>query len=243
MSSRALICLHGWGGSKESFDALRDALQGVHLTIYTPDLPGFGNEPEPTTDWTVDDYTDWVEAWIVKNVPTAQEGILLLGHSHGGRIAIKMAVRKNMHIDHLFLCAAAGIRHGRHIKRIAGLTLAKTGKTILSLPGLRVLEPYGKKFLYRLVRVHDYERASEVMRRTMINVSREDLSPLLSQISVPTDIFWGTDDGMTPYSDARMMESTIKNSTLHTYQGVRHSVHKDRAKEIASIIQDRLRGE
>lgn len=237
MMSRVLVCLHGWGGSKESFDPLRAALASSSVNVYTPDLPGFGTEPEPAYGWTVDDYAEWVEAWILQNVPMAHEGILLLGHSHGGRIAIKMAVRKNIHIDHLFLCAAAGIRHGRHLRRIIGLMLSKTGKTILSLPGLRALEPQGRKLLYKMVRVHDYERASDVMRKTMINVSREDLSPLLAQIKIPTDLFWGTEDGMTPYSDAKLMEANIPTATLHTYPGVRHSVHKDRADDIARVIQ------
>ncbi len=233
-----LLCLHGWGGSKNSFAELRAALKDDPITVLTPDLPGFGDEPEPKTPWTTDDYVEWVMQYLDSRLETQDSKVLLLGHSHGGRIAIKLAAGNRVPIAHLFLCAAAGIRHMRHFKRILGLTLAKTGKGLLSIPGMRVLQPAGKKFLYRLVRVHDYEKASKIMQGTLINVTEEDLRPLLSTIHVPTDIFWGINDGMTPVSDAKVMNRCIENSQLHLFPGVRHGVHRDRAEDIAGVIRE-----
>ncbi|MAE68674.1 MAG: alpha/beta hydrolase [Candidatus Peribacteraceae bacterium] len=243
MSKPILLCLHGWGGSKESFTELRAALKDSDLEILTPDLPGFGDEPEPKEPMTVDDYADWVLEKYESRI--RNNNWYLLGHSHGGRIAIKLVTSKlqtaNCQLPtHLFLCAAAGIRHPRHFKRIIGLTLAKTGTFILSLPGLKFLKPLGKKLLYKLVRVHDYEKASDIMRKTLIKVSGEDLRPLLKEITLPTDLFWGTDDGMTPYGDAKIMKTEIPNALLHTYKGIHHRVHRDRATEIAEVICSRL---
>ncbi len=247
-----LVCLHGWGGSKESFTELRAALKGEPIEILTPDLPGFGKEPEPKKPWTTDDYADWVENWIQKTLTTNHyprtAPIHLLGHSHGGRIALKLAHRQsspipNPHslpLTHLYLCAAAGIRHPRHIKRIIGLTLAKSGKFFLKLPLFKTLAPLGKKFLYKLVRVHDYEVASPIMRQTLIHVSSEDLRPILRDIRIGADIFWGTNDRMTPLSDAHIMKRDIRGSMLHVYDGTRHSVHREKASEIATVIHARM---
>ncbi len=238
-----LVCLHGWGGSSESFTELREALQKDDIEILTPDLPGFGKEPEPDRPWTNEDYADWVERWIESRIRNQESGVFLLGHSHGGRIAIKLAHRqtRNLAVTHLFLCASAGIKHPRHVKRVIGLTLAKSGKFFLSVPGLSSLAPIGRKMLYRLVRVHDYEQASPVMRETLINVTREDLRPLLPKITILTDLFWGTADHMTPYSDALIMRKEIPHAILHTYKDIRHRVHRDKAKEIATVIRDRMR--
>ena len=135
--SQVLLCLHGWGGSKESFADLRNALKDTDLEILTPDLPGFGSEPEPDRPWSVDDYADWVQHRINEQQETRnQQAIMLLGHSHGGRIALKLAARQSMTseqrathstssgqannekritrneqpvIEHLYLCASAGI--------------------------------------------------------------------------------------------------------------------------------------
>ncbi len=244
-----LLCLHGWGGSKESFTELREGLQGTDITILTPDLPGFGDEPEPKEPWTTDDYVEWVVKWFQANKPPlpnplpSGEGkmrLFILGHSHGGRIALKIASQELLPIDNLFLCAAAGVKHPRHIKRIFGLTLAKAGKFLLRIPGLKMLQPIGKKLLYKLVRVHDYEKASPIMRQTLINVSKEDLKPLLPSIRIPTDIFWGEDDRMTPIGDAHVMHTLIMGSRLHVYPGVRHAVHRDRAWEIAQLVHSAL---
>lgn len=232
--TKTLLCLHGWGGSSESFTELRAALSGSDVTVHAPNLPGFGNEPDPAQAMTIGDYADWVEAYITKNITGDYE---LLGHSHGGRTAIKMVSRGMSHPPtHLYLCAAAGIKHPRHVKRVFGLLLAKGGKVLLSVPGLKQLQPLAKKLLYKLVRVHDYEKASAVMQQTLILVSREDLRSCLKNIAIPTDIFWGTDDGMTPISDAYVMHKNIPHSQLHIFQGVRHRIHRDKAAEIALQI-------
>ncbi len=237
---RTLVCLHGWGGSSESFTELRSALADADLQILTPDLPGFGTAQEPDRPWNVEDYVAWLERYLTANVVGPYE---LLGHSHGGRVAIAFCSRVSHpapripHPDHLYLCAAAGIRHPRHVKRIFGLMLAKLGRWLLGIPGLKALQPLGRKALYRLVRVHDYERASPTMQQTIIKVSAQDLRPLLHEIMIPTDIFWGTDDGMTPIGDALLMHREIPRSALHTFPGVRHRVHRDCAPQIAAVIR------
>ena len=71
-------------------------------------------------------------------------------------------------------------------------------------------------------------------------VTAEDLRPLLSLIRVPTDIFWGTADTMTPVSDAYVMKRLIPGSRLHLFQDVRHRVHRDRAADIASVVSENI---
>jgi len=238
-----LLCLHGWGGSKESFSELREALKNTDIEILTPDLPGFGSEPEPDRPWTVDDYAEWVAKWFEQR--THDKTFYLLGHSHGGRIALKLATHQSaLHsslcILHLFLCAPAGIRHERMFRRAAGRALAGAGKTVLSLPGLGRLAPVGKRLLYKLLRAHDYERASPRMRETMERVTREDLRPILKNVAVPTDLFWGTADTMTQYTDALLMRKEIPDATLHTFRGARHGIHRTHAAKIAAVIRERL---
>ncbi|MEI8230708.1 MAG: alpha/beta hydrolase [Candidatus Peregrinibacteria bacterium] len=244
--THVLLCLHGWGGSKESFADLRAALEGSGIEILTPDLPGFGSEPEPPKPWSVDDYADWVEQWMTKQqatFPFPLSPFHLLGHSHGGRIAIKLANRQSANrqspIARLFLCASAGIPH-RTFKVQWMNVLAKIGRTLFALPLLKKLEQPLRKILYKILGVHDYERASPMMKATMQRVTSEDLTPLLSNIRIPTDLFWGENDTQTPISDGKRMHDMIRGSILHTFAGTRHRVHRDRAMEIASVIRERM---
>ncbi len=264
----ALFCLHGWGGSKESWNELQKELEDVpSITLFRADLPGFGEEPEPKKPWTVDHYAGWAQGWIATTLAQEKEDgrtydhIALIGHSHGGRIALKLAWKQSalipafsqrekealptihyplpatIHYTHLFLCAAAGIRRKRHVKRLVGLVLAKCGKWLLSMTGSTYLTSITKKLLYKLMRVHDYENASDIMQKTLINVTREDLTPLLSEITINTDLFWGEEDGMTPLEDGLLMERTMPHARLHRYAHCRHAVHREKAKEISAIIQ------
>jgi pimeloyl-ACP methyl ester carboxylesterase len=74
------------------------------------------------------------------------------------------------------------------------------------------------------------------MRETMIKVIAEDLTPYLSSITVPTDLFWGEEDTMTPLADGELMNKKIVQSELHVFSGVRHRVHIERAKQIAEMV-------
>lgn len=232
-----LLCLHGWGGSSSSFNTLRTKLQDADVEFLAPDLPGFGTEPEPDEPWNVDSYGTWVVGWLKKN-RQSKGPLLLLGHSHGGRIALKLVASGTLTPDHLYLCAPAINRHHRYrLRRKVGQTLAKTGKAVLSLPVLSAFAPLGKTALYKLMRVHDYEKASPIMQKTLVLVTQEDISLLADRISVPTDLFWGNEDSQTPVEDGEFLASAIKPCRLHRYAGVRHAVHCDRAAEIAAVIR------
>jgi len=238
-----LLCLHGWGGSKESWTPLRESLDDADIEILTPDLPGFGDEPDPPRPWTVDDYAAWIRDWTADN-RTGKGPLWIIGHSHGGRTAIVIAAKEILPVDRLFLCAPAINRKQRyHVRRVIGVTLARTGKFFLSIPVLSTLAPVARKLLYKLLRVHDYERASPTMQRTLILVTKNDLTPLLPTITQPVDLFWGTDDTQTPISDAHHMQTFLPHCEAHFYAGTRHAVHKTNVREIAIIIRQRLRAQ
>lgn len=240
---RDLLCLHGWGASHESFDELREALKDDPVRVIVPDLPGFGDGDEPTRAWSVDDYVDFISELIENaefKMQNAELGVMLLGHSFGGRVAIKLTARGHLRISHLYLCAAAGLRQKRYWKREVGHAVSKIGKSILKIPGLNLMEGVARKILYKILRAHDYEWASPMMRETMIKVINEDLEPFLEKIEVPTNLFWGEDDRMTPISDGLLMNKKIVHSELHTFKNVRHRVHRDRAEEIAEVVRESM---
>jgi len=234
---RPLLCLHGWEASHWSFQELEVALKNVPVQIIAPDLPGFGESADPPEAWSVDDYADFIEDLVSE---LKLKDVLLLGHSFGGRMTIKLASRKRPWIAHLYLCSAAGIKQPRYWRRTVGIFLAECGNKVFSIPGLRSVKPLARKVLYKILRVHDYEKTSGVVRETMIKVINEDLTPLLGKITVETDLFWGEDDTMVPLKDAKLMNKKIVQSSLHTFPGVRHPVHRDRAREIAQHIKQNL---
>jgi pimeloyl-ACP methyl ester carboxylesterase len=250
---KPLLCLHGWGKHVDhhAFDELRSALKNSSVQVIAPDLPGFGMSAEPPWPWSVDDYADFIEGLVKElTINNQQSKIFLLGHSFGGRVAIKLAARQGCHgernrtmtswISRLYLCAAAGVGRDLLIRRRFWLCIAKAGNILFAVPVLRMIKPFARRVLYKMLRVRDYHDASERMRKTMAVVVEEDLTPLLEKITVPTDLFWGEEDTITPLRDGELMNKKIAQSVLHTFAGVRHRVHREKAVEIAQAIQSSL---
>lgn len=83
-----ILVLHGWGGSSKSWLKVKELLEQKGSKVFVPDLPGFGEEPEPPKPWSGIDYLDWVKKYSEK------EGLsqfFLLGHSFGGGLSISFA--------------------------------------------------------------------------------------------------------------------------------------------------------
>jgi len=73
------------------------------------------------------------------------------------------------------------------------------------------------------------------MRDTYLKIIAEDLSPVLSQVQVPTIIIWGEKDDITPLSDAYKINAKIKNSKLEILSGVDHDVNVKAPEKLAEI--------
>ena len=97
-----------------------------------------------------------------------------------------------------------------------------------------------QKILYKILRVHDYEKTSGVMRKTFLNVINQDLSGLLEHINCSTLVVWGKNDTYVPVSDAHHMHEKIRKSELHIIEDGRHGIHKTHAKQVGGWINEFL---
>jgi len=208
---KPLLFLHGWNGDSNRYVDFIDFFSEKGYQIYVPDLPGFGSSDEPSKPWNLDDYVEFVTEFVEKlNI----KDFVLLAHSFGGRVSIKLAAKKYPRIKKLILCSAAGIWHKKSGRQKIMIVAAKCSKVILSLPLLNLLRPRIEKLAFRFFGYKDYFQANDIMRETLKKIIAEDLFPLLKEIEVPTFIVWGERDMTTPVKDAYAMKATIKDSQL-----------------------------
>ena len=260
-----VVSLHGWGVSSDKYLELAKQfkIQNSKFKILIVDLPGFGKSDEPNKNWKLDDYVEFVDEFIKKAsrkggfelvkdllkkfnpnrglAPVTTEAkplqkFVLIGHSFGGRIAIKYAVKYPEKIDKLILTGAAGIKHKLTAKQKIFFILAKTGKKIFSLPIINNLEKYARKFLYKAAREKDYYKASPRMKEIMKNILDEDLTGYLNKIKNPTLLVWGREDKTTPLADGEIMNREIQNSKLVVIDDANHSLPYQKPEEFAKII-------
>lgn len=230
-----LLFLHGWRGDSDRFVDFIDFFKDQDYSIYVPDLPGFGSSDEPRKPWNLDDYV----AFVIEFVKQLKiEDFILLGHSFGGRIAIKMAAQKYPGIRKLVLASAAGIWHAKTFKQSLMILFAKFSKFILSLPVIKYLKPTIEKLAFMVFGYKDYFQATIVMRETLKQVIEEDLFPLLKEIEVPTLVVWGEKDMTTPVKDAYAMKAMIKNSELKIIERADHGFPYKRAGVFNKVVYE-----
>ncbi len=205
--------------------------------LFALDLPGFGESPAPkfvqpldpfnkiqgrlessrTGDklgtphyknqggWGVGDYAEVVSGFIKK---LDLKNVVLVGHSFGGRIGIKLASQKPNIIGKLILVDSAGFAMDTG-KKLAINLAAKIARPFFKpkiMQGLR-------KKIYQAIGSEDYVEASG-LTQTYLQVIGEDLTEDVKKIACPTLIIYGGDDTITPPSYGEKMNSLIPNSKL-----------------------------
>ena len=206
-----VLFLHGWGAPAETYRLLLDHLAKTHRVV-APDLPGFGGSAEPETPWRVDDYVEWTVAFATA---LGLQKVVLMNHSFGGRISIKLLARRPLpfEVDKAVFMDAAGILPRRGFSYYAKVYGYKAMKRLFPAWAKRRQGKSGSA---------DYRNASPLMRQTMVKCINEDLTALLEKISVSTLLIWGSADTATPLSDGRLMEQKIPDSGLVVLEGAGH---------------------
>jgi pimeloyl-ACP methyl ester carboxylesterase len=229
-----IVILHGWGSSSRSWEKVAMLLEEAGFSVYVPNLPGFGGTKPPKKNWGVGDYGKWVSDYIET---INQDNVILLGHSFGGRISIKMAAEKYCpRVSGLILVGAAGIRHFNTREQAASWA-AKKSRMFKSLPGYQYL----RWFFYRFIlRKKDYYEARGIMREILKRVVEEDMMPYLEEINIPTLLVWGERDKMTPLSDGYLMSRKITGSSLKIIPQAGHAVNLEKPEELVRIIINSL---
>lgn len=227
---RKLIILHGWQSSKEKWERVKQELESEKVKVIIPDLPGFKSQAKLQKSWNLDDYLRWF-----KDFSSGQERFFLLGHSFGGRIAIKFALNYPQDLEGLILVSSGGIESRKNIKKLFLKTFIPSFKKFSFIPGYSFLR---KLFYKYVVRKTDYLEARGHLRETFKKIISEDLTPCLPWVKLNTLIIWGEKDKILPLSDGKLMNQNIKNSDLVILKDVGHAPYLECPKKLANLIID-----
>ena len=210
-SKNFILFLHGWGGSIDSFFWTKTYFKEYSL-IYV-DFYGFGKSSEPTKPMYVVDY-----ATEIKKILNQYEidSLVIVGHSFGGRVAIKFAYLyqesyKNLKAYHF------KIFHYKFLKK-----RAKTNEK-----ARKKLSKFGSS---------DYKKLSSIMKQTFINIVNEDLSYEAKLINVQVVIIWGKNDKETKLYMAKKLNKFISGSKLYIFDKAGHFSYLDNKQEFLIIL-------
>jgi len=235
-----LLILHGWGGSSGSWIEVQKILANNRFKVIVLDLPGFGKSISPPVPWSVKDYSNFVLKFIEK---IGLEKIILMGHSFGGRIAIKFSNLYPEKLKNLILCSSAGIKHSLTLGQKIILNLSLFGNFLFSKKLLKRFKDVARNIFYSFLRKKDYAKAKGMMKETFQKVVAEDLRTELPEIKTRTLIIWGQKDKAVPLKDAYLMKEKIPQSTLEILSKTGHTPNLEEPEKLAEIILNFIKTE
>lgn len=226
---KPFLLLHGWGSNSDRWIPIAEKISEKGFKVIVPDLPGFGNSDALAFPWNTNRYIDWIESFIKElNI----KDFYLAGHSFGGALATKVAIKRVQEVKKLFLISAAVVREKTTTKGFLA-KVAKFVKLFYFLPYYGLFRKAVYKFI---IRRSDYVYVEGIMKQTYLNIVQEDMSFQLPFVKVPTVIIWGDKDESTPIENARLINSKIKNSKLIIIPGAGHDLNRKQPEIVADYI-------
>lgn len=228
-----IVVLHGWGLNSTRYTKLKNHLNKLYPRVLIPDLPGFADKKKLNKPLYLRDYVDYVHKLLSKN---KIKKITLVGHSFGGRVALKYAEKYPQSLKKLVLAGVPIYKENSSLKRTLLLVLAKAGKKILQSFASTKFTHFAQKILYRMAGSSDYLKADPVLRITLQNILAEDLSLVARRINTPTLLVWGDEDLHTPLWIAQKAEKIMTNTKLKVVRNRDHGfIYKDPDKFITLL--------
>jgi pimeloyl-ACP methyl ester carboxylesterase/predicted amino acid-binding ACT domain protein len=106
-SGPPVVFLHGWGVGGHAYQRAMKRLISRGCQVYAPSLPSFGLTADlPRKASSLDDYGDWVASFMETVGITSPA--MVIGHSFGGGVAIKLAKLRPDLVSYLVLLNAVG---------------------------------------------------------------------------------------------------------------------------------------
>ena len=248
----AIVLLHGFGSSLQTWDAWATDLEWDHRVIRY-DEPGFG-----LTGRDPGGYTDERDVALLLGLldRLGVQRASVIGNSMGGRIAWRFAAAHPERMDRLVLISPDGFAtpSNEGPDRAYGTTetVPLAMRTLPYVLPSFMLRPMLEAAYAKPGVLTDalYDRYRDMMlapgvRRAIVDRMGDqvlaDPVPLLKTIEVPTLLLWGEGDRMIPFGNSKDYLAALPHGELHGLPGVGH-VPQEEAPETVSIVRAFLDG-
>jgi pimeloyl-ACP methyl ester carboxylesterase len=223
-SPARVVALHGWGRTGADFTGLLAGLDAVAIH-----LPGFGPAAAPDAVWGTDDYAQLVAEAIESLGP-----VVVVGHSFGGRIAVRLAASRPGLVSGLVLTGAPLVRLAPVSKPKLSYRIAKALNRIGLIPD-SVLEARRKK-----AGSADYNAAQGIMRDIMVKTVNENYDDDLAGITAPTWMVWGENDTAAPTAAGKVASERIRGAHWTVVPGEAHLLTPVLSAAVRAAVEEAL---
>jgi pimeloyl-ACP methyl ester carboxylesterase len=230
-----LLFLHG-GDFVQQNRAFLDRL-ARHWRVVAPRHPGFGASARPDGFRTIHDlaylYLDWLDR-------EADRGIVVVGSSFGGWVALEMAVRSVARIGRLVLIDALGVKFGgredRDIADLFALPKDELDRRMFYDPQ-RVLPDYAGLADDELEAIAR-DRAATALYGWRPFMHDPGLRQWLHRVRVPSFVIWGESDGIVTPEYGENLCRALPDARFARVAQAGHYPQIEQPDEVAALIED-----
>jgi len=243
-----VVLLHGLGGAASNWVAVAPAL-AERCRVLVPELPGHGaSSALPAPVPTLDAYADRVGA--VLDAPA-----VVVGHSLGGVVALRLALRRPQLVRGMVLAGSAGLSSGtrRSQRALAVASLIQPGKRVSPLRELVSNSSALRRVAFGFVSVADPDaldpRVAEAffagsalhtgVREAADALVRTDPRHDLERVRCPALVLHGARDRQVPLRDAFEYSRRL-DAPLRVIADCGHLLIGERPQAVGDAIVDFL---
>ena len=240
--SRPLLFLHGLGGNYGTWQVVLGDLAESHRVVAL-DLPGHGKSSKPAPD-----AFDYSLNTLAESVKTAIAVLklrkpIVVGHSLGGAVALRLALDLGDEIGGLVLIDSAGL--GAEIGKglldlMAGGAGAQTARGLLELfyEDQRLVLDRGVDDMAQTQLAEGAWTAQQAVSNAAFEAGaqRFDLPKRLRDIKLPVLLIWGERDRVIPLAHAAAALNKLPDATLRLISGVGHVPQVEASAAVAIAI-------
>ncbi|MBL8153976.1 MAG: alpha/beta hydrolase [Anaerolineae bacterium] len=251
-----LLFIHGLYGSTFTWRGQLDTLAEAGYRAIAYDRPGAGLSAKPLdNDYSPDAQADFAAALLDA---LGIDRAVIVGHSAGGNIAARFAVRHSDRIERLVLVDGAVVGLSGpppFIGRLIGFSpVTRWGQIILPLALTRenlagaLRGFYADPGLVTPEVVDGYWRAFQTADwpNGLIGLSRDSSSPLAEEtirgITAPTLLIWGERDTVTPLAQGERLRDLLPDASLTIIPGVGHQPMEEAVEAFNAALLGFLSG-
>jgi 4,5:9,10-diseco-3-hydroxy-5,9,17-trioxoandrosta-1(10),2-diene-4-oate hydrolase len=214
----------GWSNFKKNFPYFAER---GHRVIVIDNL-GFGHSSKPDDrDYSMDFVVGGVIALLDR---LGIERCAVIGNSHGGAVAIQLALLQPQRVSKLVLMAPGGLEEREVYMKMAGIRtmmkvfLGPDGITREGMKQVFELQLYDPSQLDEQTLDERIEIAHLQPKRVMTSLGVPHLSPQLANLTCPVLGWWGANDQFCPPSGATTLAQMVPDARVQLLSRCGHWV-------------------
>jgi len=238
-----LFMVHGIGGRRSAWDDITARLKD-YFTCIRYDLRGHGTSPVPPVPYSLDELVEDLEALRAK---LGIEKAHIIGHSLGGMIGPAYARAHPDRVLTLGLLSTAAGRTEEDAAKVKGVVKAMEDRGIPNILTTLVDRWFTDDFIANNQHLVDarlkevIDTPPEVFLAVFRIYASTEMAAWLKQVTCPCLVLTGEFDGGCNPRLNQFIQSQLADSELVILPGLKHSILKEAAIEVADNVRRFIR--